>query len=258
MISQTILMRRVGIISVPTLLLAITIAWFENLDGIFNPPFFIAALNVSLVTAVSVIVAYLSAKSYLESGLSAVVLLGTGVLTYGVGLFLTGIAFTTNLTIGVSIAVVSCILAGALQLAGSSMTWKGIERYKGRRQLRLAASYGGAILILSLFLFMFETGILAAPFSIGDVLFQAVFGVAIILFATSALMIRAAYSRTKSPVLFWYSLALALIAVGIFGFDVANDVGDMTSWAGALANYMGCLLFLQSIRTSRSLPLPNT
>src|SRR5207245_5721875 len=88
MISQTILMRRVGIISVPTLLLAITIAWFENLDGIFNPPFFIAALNVSLVTAVSVIVAYLSAKSYLESGLSAVVLLGTGVLTYGVGLFL--------------------------------------------------------------------------------------------------------------------------------------------------------------------------
>src|SRR5437867_3108799 len=86
---------QLGAVSIPvTFSLVLTMAltgWAAN--QVFAPPLLIAALNFSLITLVSLNVAYLSARSYAENGQSTLVLMGAGVLSYGLTFFLLGLAF---------------------------------------------------------------------------------------------------------------------------------------------------------------------
>jgi hypothetical protein len=50
--------------------------------------------------------------------------------------------------------------------------------------------------------------------------------------------------KSKSPALFWYSLGLALFAIGLFGVSQEMSLGDPTGWIGKIAQYIGGIYFL--------------
>jgi PAS domain S-box-containing protein len=86
---------------------------------------------------------------------------------------------------------------------------------------------------------------------IGPTLFrQGVLGTAVALFAISSFLFMRLFFKSKSDSLYWYSLALALIAIGSCGVFLQKGVGSPIEWAGRLAQYVGTIYFLTAVLTA--------
>lgn len=79
---------------------------------------------------------------------------------------------------------------------------------------------------------------------------QVVLGTAVVLFAISSVVFMIIYCTSKSDVLYWYSLALALIAIGLFAVSIQKVVGSPLGWAGRTAQYVGGMYFLITVLIS--------
>ncbi len=73
---------------------------------------------------------------------------------------------------------------------------------------------------------------------------QSVLGVSITFFALSFLIYIRQFAKLKSEVSYWYSLALALFAVGLFGVALQPQFSDSLSWMGRIAQYIGGVYFM--------------
>jgi len=76
---------------------------------------------------------------------------------------------------------------------------------------------------------------------------QFMLGGAIVLFATSSLLFIRLYFKSKSDVLYWYSLAMVLITESLFSWFFAKAAGSPISWAGRVAVYLSAIYFLVAI-----------
>ncbi len=55
------------------------------------------------------------------------------------------------------------------------------------------------------------------------------------------------YFKAKTDFLYWYSLCLAMLAIGLFAFFVQKSVGSPVGWLGRSANYFGGIFALGAI-----------
>jgi PAS domain S-box-containing protein len=72
-------------------------------------------------------------------------------------------------------------------------------------------------------------------------------GTAAALFAISSVLFMRAFFKSKSDFLYWYFLALALIAVGLTSAFLQKAVGSPFGWAGRFAQYLGSVYFLIAV-----------
>jgi PAS domain S-box-containing protein len=79
---------------------------------------------------------------------------------------------------------------------------------------------------------------------------RAVLGTAVALFGFSSLLFMRLYSKSKEAFQYWYSLALALIAVGLSAVFLQKAVGSPIGWAGRSAQYLGGIYFLIAVLTT--------
>ena len=90
---------------------------------------------------------------------------------------------------------------------------------------------------------------LMPPFFIqgqGPTLFrQNVAGWAIVLFLVSSLFTR--NLCRAAPFLYWYSLALALLALAMVAFFLQPAVGSLIGWVGRSAYVLAAIYFLISV-----------
>jgi len=59
------------------------------------------------------------------------------------------------------------------------------------------------------------------------------------MYAASSILFMRLYRDSRSGILFWYSMALALTTVGLGAFYFGRTVGDPIAWAGRIAIYLG-------------------
>jgi PAS domain S-box-containing protein len=89
----------------------------------------------------------------------------------------------------------------------------------------------------------------------GTLLRQAVVLAAISGFVLTAAVFRIAHRRAFSPFARWYTLALILIATGLFGVLLQSTFGSVLNWTARAAQYLGGIYMLvaavASIRDSR-------
>jgi len=222
---------------------------------VFEPPLLLPVLNALFISAISFVVAYISARSYLISGSFIPLLLGSAVLTFGstglVAGWLMGLGGpNVNVTIHNTGALATSIfhaVSAILAFAGATL------QVSSFRKLRLTIAYLGVLVFAALLTMASLQGSIP-PFFIQGVgptlLRQAILGTAVALFALSSILFVRRYFKSKSPILYWYSLALALIAVGLSAVFLQRAVGGPIGWTGRSAQYLGCIYFLISVLTA--------
>jgi PAS domain S-box-containing protein len=249
--------RRLGVISLFVFVALIAILVRLDLRAVFEPPLLLPVLATVFLSVIPVVVAYFSARGYVSSGSRNLLLLGCGMLAFGSGSLLAGwlIAAPGGPNIAETIHNIGALVGAVFYVTGAILTSAGILPDAGKNgyKLKLILAYLGVLVFTALLTTASLLGTLP-PFFIQGVgpmaVRQAVLGIATALFAFASLLFMIQYARTKSDFLYWYSMALALIAVGLSAAFLQKAVGSPIGWAGRSAQYLGGIYFLIAVLTA--------
>jgi len=249
-------LRKLGVAPLP---IAATLALLFGVFGIgeeliYQSVLLEVVLNVFLVLAVSIVVARISVKSFLSTGSTNVLLLGTAVLAFGTMATLGGYVSSIDVNKGIAVYSLGSLTAGCLHLASAILTYRGSPRRTTRLKLRVGVSYVGTIAFLTMLSVLAIESILPGGFGMpGSFAQRAAAATSLSLFTISALFFSRVYLRSHNPILYWYSLALWATAVGFLSFFGTKGNGDPLLWTGIASICIGSVYFLFSIRASPNL-----
>jgi PAS domain S-box-containing protein len=211
---------------------------------VFEPPWLLFTLNSFFITGLCLLIAGLCFRSFLRGGFLNVLLLGCGVLTFGLSSFAAGWLIhppygpnytVTTHNIGVLFTAVLYFLSSLFTAFGYSME---IER----RRVMIAAASCSAVFLLGAVLTAETVRQVLPPFYlVGEgptVIRQVVLSVSVTFLLTSALLMMTVYAERKTGFLLYSITALLLISTGVVGVALAVP-GSPLSWLGRAAQYLG-------------------
>ena len=213
---------------------------------VFEPPWLLFTLNTVLITGLCLLIAGLCFRSFLRGGFLNVLLLGCGVLAFGLSSFAAGWLIhpsygpnytVTTHNIGVLFTAVLYFLSSLFTAFGFSLE---IER---RRGMIAAATYGAVFLLGAALTAATVRQILPPFFIVGEgptAIRQVVLSVSVTLLLTSALLMMTVYAERKTGFLLYSINALLLIGAGLIGVALAAP-GSPLSWLGRASQYLGDL-----------------
>jgi PAS domain S-box-containing protein len=221
----------------------------------YEPAWLLPITNTIFVTLVLFIVAYIAIRNYRTTGRVQILLLGCGVLAFGIAAVVSGKLRSvpgTGANLNVTIYNTGALVGAAFHFIAALFLLIGVSpevRVK-RRALWLVFSYGGTAVFMGMFTIASLRGLIPPFFIQGvgpTVLRQGILGTADILFTFSFIIFMGSYLKDKESFLYWYALALALTALSLTAFFIQSSVGSLIGWAGRSAQYLGGLYFLISI-----------
>jgi PAS domain S-box-containing protein len=251
--------------AIPAFIAIIAVLALSDIRVVFEPPLLLSILNTLFISIMSFVVASISASNYLKSGSLSFLLLGCGVLAVGSGGLAAGwligppggpnvnvTIYDTGALLGAVFHAMGAILASAgAKLGEGLLTEPFILALKRKPKVNLA--------YLSVLVFVASLTIASLrgatpPYILQGIgptpLGRAVLGTAVALFGFSSLLFMRLYSKSKEAFQYWYSLALALIAVGLSAVFLQKAVGSPIGWAGRSAQYLGGTYFLIAVLTT--------
>ena len=211
---------------------------------VFEPPWLLFTLNTVFITGLGLLIAWLCFRSFLRGGFLNVLLLGCGVLAFGLSSFVAGwlIRPPYGLNHTVTIHNTGVLCTSVLFFLSALYTAFGIsmEIEKRRGLIALMAYTGvltmGAILTAATLLHF------TPPFFIAGegptVIRQVVLAVSVTLLTLSAILMMTVYSERKTGFLLYSINALLLIGAGIVGVAIGTP-GSPFNWLGRASQYLG-------------------
>jgi len=252
--------RHVSFLPIPALIVLITALHFTVGPKVFFEPLWLLPVtNTVFVTAVCFLVAYIALRNYQASGRIQVLLLGCGLLSFGIGGVVAGWLRDVpgaGANLNVTIYNTAALLGGIFHFAAALMLLAGVSPEVGskRKAFWLIFSYAGIAALLAGFTAATLTG-MVPPFFVQGVgptpVRQWVLGLAGVLFAFSFLVLMGSYLRNRERFLYWYSSALALTAISLTAFFIQRAVGSPVGWAGRVSQYLGGVYFLVAVVTAK-------
>src|SRR5438132_8314647 len=118
------------------------------------------------------------------------------------------------------------------------------------RKSKLLLAYGGAVgflVALTVFALLGATPAFFVPGAGSTLLRQVVVAAGLFMFSASSILFMRLYHDSRSGILFWYSMALALTTIGLAAFYFGRTVGDPIAWTGRIATYFGGVYSLIAI-----------
>jgi PAS domain S-box-containing protein len=243
---------------IPAFIVIIAILALSDIRVVFEPPLLLSILNTLFISIVSFVVASISASNYLKRGSLSFLLLGCGVLAFGFGGLAAGWLIgppggpNVNVTIYDTGALLGAVFhaTGAI-LASAGDTSEFIPALK--RKLKVILAYLSVLFFVASLTIASLRGA-TPPYIIQGIgptpLGRAVLGTAVALFGFSSLSFMRLYSKSKEAFPYWYSLALALIAVGLSAVFLQKAVGSPIGWVGRSAQFLGGIYFLIAVLTT--------
>jgi PAS domain S-box-containing protein len=226
----------------------------ENSTAAFEPRWLLPTLNVLLLTGVPFLVAALSARSFLAGESAPVLLLGCGMLAFGIACAFAAITVAVGLranatvtvhNLGSCIGALCCLLGAALAAGQVDAGGSPEHAVRTATAAYLAVAVGVCLISVAAF------DNLLPPFFVAGggptPLRQGVLGAAIVMFGVSAIIFLALNARLPSAFLSWYGLALLLIALGLVGLFAQHTLGSPMNWLGRGAQYVGCIYMLLAV-----------
>ena len=222
---------------------------------VFNPLYLRIGLNVALVAAVCSVVAYLSAKGYLLTGSLTLLVITMAFVYISIVSVIIGWLANFSANWGVTLNGLDLLLFSALQLFASfQASFRSVAIGSEHRKVRLTLACLAAVFLSGLLSLLTVLKVFPTFFvnGVGVTLTdQLVFSTAVLLFSLSSVLFLRQYLKSKSNVLYWYTLALALDAIGSFGVTLQVRFSDIVVWTGRLGLYVATVYFLIALLSSR-------
>jgi PAS domain S-box-containing protein len=242
------------------LLAAIIVARMSGLNDIYEARTPLLILSFTFYTLVSLGTLYLIGRSFLGLGMPGLLMLECGVVLWSLSGTVADLVFHGDENIDVTIFNTGIWLAGLFHLAGAIFTMRP-QRVLRARFLWLGSGCAFTLAALWLITWAALSGRLPVffiPGHGGTPLRYIMLSSAIGMFVLSSALLRANQRVSRLPFTYWYSLALLLLAVGLFGIMIQLSMGSAVNWLSRSAQWLGglYLLFaaLASLRESQ-LPL---
>ena len=201
------------------LLVAIMAVFAATPGDLHTSPRLLLALNFAFSTLASLFVAYLVGRSFLTRGAPGLLMLGCGVVLWGsAGAGAVAIS-RGNINVNLTIFAWATCLAALCHLTGISLSLRS-RRALHPAGIWLASGYVVSFIALGLVSILALDGMFPIFFVPGQGstwVRQLVLGSACAIFALAAFMLRTINRKSLSSFSYWYSYALGLIAVGLFG-----------------------------------------
>jgi len=239
----------------PVLLCFALIIWehrFPSSGRVYEPHLLLPLMNTILFLAAGVI-AYIARRIYLITGAASILWVGCGVLTLGVGAVTAGwLIWPFGPNVNVTIFNMGALLAAICHMGAviASLGDRPGGAELSRRQQNVRLGYLAVIVGMALLVVLAITG-LTPPFFIqgqGPTLIrQNVLAWAFVLFVVSSLSTMNRFRRQRASFLYWYSLALALLALSVLGFFLQPAVGSLIGWVARSAYVLAAIYFLISV-----------
>lgn len=230
----------------PLFAIAIGIAWPFEPAIAHESRVFLTALNFILATLVSLFVAYLCASSFRVTGELGVLLLGCGVMVWGLASGIAAFSFPHGVNASVAIHNLGVWHCGALSLAGAAVA-NSSRKSVGMPGPWLALAYLGgmaATILIAVATLEDWMPVFFVQGAGGTPLRQAVLGSSAAMLGVTSAVLWRLDRRSPSTFLQWYSPGLALLAMSLLGTWFETVEGGVLGWTARAAQYLGGLYLL--------------
>jgi PAS domain S-box-containing protein len=226
---------------VPVLLVAMVALWAADMRTSYGSPALVTTLNFTFATLASLAVAFLIGRSFRAQPEPGMLLVGCGMLVWGVGSLVAAAVAggVTNILITVHNLAV---WLGACGLLGGVLLPRRRTRAATVPGLWLAGAYAislGVVALIALAALAGRTPFFFVQGQGGTVTRQFVLASAIAMLFLTAARLRPAKGGAWSDFAYWYALALLLLALGLCGVLVQKVSGSLLGWMGRVAQYLG-------------------
>lgn len=251
------MLRFVGALSTVVLLLFVAILYVLRPEPVGPAGLVFPILTIVFIASSSTVVAYVAVKAYAREGLFSVLFLGCGALIFGCASVLAAIFLgSEGQNFSATVFATGAAMSGVFHVMCASLTYRGTSPKTPRgRQPLLWVSLASFFVVLIAAAAL--EGVFPAFYALGigtTILDRVVLGLASILFASSAAVMLAIFSSSRSEVLYWYSLALGATAVGLIGIAFSNgDLDALAMRAGWATLYLGGVLLATSVYSAERL-----
>ncbi len=218
-------------------------------------------LTIVFITSGSIIVSYIAARAYLKRGIPAMLLLGSGSLIFGSTSLVAALAAgPEGSNPATTVFVVGAILSSASHLSCAASRFFRSPNRRGSLSLVIMTLTAALLLASSVTVVAFQGAL--PTFLVPDAGITAIakglLAVAITTFTLASMLI--AVSSSRSDILYWYSCALAMTAVGLAGVLLSDWIFEtVVFWVGRIALCVGGAFLVLSVRAAeRAAALPGS
>jgi len=244
-------LKSLALLPLPLFIVLIIFLAYTNPNTVIEPPYLLTVLNILFLALIPFTIAYLAWRSYAVSGQMRFFFIGCGMVAFGLGASMAGIAINVIAGLNASVTIFNsgALLAAILFVTAAISSLINAPRHKlaSHRALRIGLCYLAVFLFMSFFCVASYENLVPTFFVQGagpTVIRQFVLGIATALFAISSVIFLIVYSRSRADFTYWFSIALAIIALGLIVVFFQKVVGSPIGWVGRAAQYMGCVYLI--------------
>lgn len=221
-------------------------------DKAYEPVWLLPILNLIFLIIIPLLIAVSVSIMFLETGVLTFLLLGSGMISYGLGSFLSGIAIDYSPNITVILHNTGSLLGGLFHFICAVLSFSFTEQRLAVRNRRIMLIAVYSIIASGLiFLFWGSWADMVPTFftsRVGPTLIrQWVLGGAVLFYEITVILFILLYTRSRQLFILVYAIALSLIGAGLFGVWFQKTVGSPMGWLGRSSQYVGAFYFLASV-----------
>jgi PAS domain S-box-containing protein len=226
------------------LVIATVVFGVLDTESSFEPPYLMFSLNILFLGVPGFFITAIAIRSFLRTGTWTVLWLGIGTLSFALatleGSFL---IYGSTANVAISVHNLIAFFAAALFFIGAFFSFSGTLFVEDRteRLVILLVVYLGALAFIVYLTFVNVNELLPTFFIEGQggtSIRQMVVATAAVLFILAGLGTIREYLRSKSHLLYWYSLGLILMAMGMGGILMQTELGTPLNWMGRFAQLL--------------------
>ena len=253
--------HRVGLIAVLAIALLIGVLFvFEYRGPSFEQPLVALVLQIIFVLATSLAVVIVSARSYLQAGSLNILLIGNAILISSLASTLSVVSLSPLLTPlltaneATTVGSIGALLSSFVLFLSAALTYFEMSPIMPtNRKAVLTITFFISLLLVAIIGLSVDFDLLPVFLtSSGPTLWRLVIlSLSAIFYFASASLFTLRYLKTKSTVLYWYSLGLLLFGLALIAGVLTWELGDVMDWTARVSLFLSSVYFLIAVLSSQ-------
>jgi len=240
--------RLVGAVLVAILAVLTVLTYGLRIEAAPLPIPLFPVLTIVFITSGSIIVSYVSTRAYLKEGLPTMLFLGSATLTFGVAALVAALmSGTAGSNSSTTLFILAALVSAFLHLSCGISRFAQTREHPGSRAVALSVIALSLAFVAAIALLANQADLptLLNPGYGTTIIAKTLLGIAIATYLGASLLIGVS---STSPILYWYSWALAALATGLFGLYLSDWVFmSVVFWTGRIAICVGGVFMVLSV-----------